>query len=636
MEDSSIYDDPQRLFAAMTQGNPNIPTPGFPTFSKVKKETKQRVTSIFADHDALLCILERYEDVLQKRWMKKSSQQRRKLLLEVCPNMPNTHRPDFDGVRKEPTRRDRNTPGFYDKFLLPSINLEDMVQPKNLLLFLQSRGYNKPDVFVNSDFNSIHVGQISKVVVPSYISGYSMLLKGQHSVDTYGSLISWDEDPDAFNMMSKGIAMQPGEGLVVLEIQERKLSFLLECAKHILHDLPLDDNNVPKLMTAAPKILPGEDSEWSSLIKEVLEAPYKVPDQFDLARLQSFVFAKRAEAEDHIWFLREDPSYFGDHVYQWSEHRQEKLPTINGKLHPILRRDDFWERVLSNVVVEAYGGFLMWDQMGKEVRNLVTLRSEFADQLASIGDLPEQLNDALAHFSHFLEQATKGPLALWKVGMVASPPLRGHFVREPQDPDNPNKIRVQRRGNAFHDEDYFLWLLERLTLEDQIFLCGLENILDEIERLIRGDQKNLKRLSPWLADVLSNLCLLAELKRQHGLLYPGPPMEVSVDQAELQADFSSKTRLVSKVFDILTKGMKLATAGTPLSNFNYPSGKRRTATVVRQMQEAENNLDLFWKQVDDHVFSQSGQSLHQLLAGVLNDHESVLRFELTTPQSDST
>ena len=77
-------------------------------------------------------------------------------------------------------------------------------------------------------------------------------------------------------------------------------------------------------------------------------------DQLDIHLLQSFVSAKRDEAEDHIWSLREDPSYFKNTVLDWSEHRQEKILTANGGTHPVLQRDTFWERVLGNTVVDAY------------------------------------------------------------------------------------------------------------------------------------------------------------------------------------------------------------------------------------------------------------------------------------------
>lgn len=60
MEDQSIYSNPQRLFAAMTQGNPNIPTPSFPSLSEVQNHAKKYAKAIFADRQALLEILERY------------------------------------------------------------------------------------------------------------------------------------------------------------------------------------------------------------------------------------------------------------------------------------------------------------------------------------------------------------------------------------------------------------------------------------------------------------------------------------------------------------------------------------------------------------------------------------------------
>ena len=189
MEDDNIYSDPQRLFAAMTQGNPNIPTPHFPSIGQVRKETKERVTQIFADYAALSHILERYENVLRARWLKKSNQQRRKLLIDVLPTIPTTHRPDFEVVRKHPSEKSRLKTQCYDNFLLPSINLEDLVQPRNLLLFLYSRGHNKPEVFVNSDFNSVRVGKVAQIIVCSYISGYVMQLRGQQTASTYGNLI---------------------------------------------------------------------------------------------------------------------------------------------------------------------------------------------------------------------------------------------------------------------------------------------------------------------------------------------------------------------------------------------------------------------------------------------------------------
>ena len=174
-------------------------------------------------------------------------------------------------------------------------------------MFLNARGRHDPDIFANADFNSIHLGHVSQAVMPAYISGYTMLLIGQKSPSKYGRLISWEDDGDAFSMMSSGIGIQPGEGLLIMEIQQRKLGFLRSCAEIILQDLPLHDAAIP---TQPPP--PGfradsrdrfNDSEWPSLTKAILEAPYRVPDQLDIDRLQTFVSAKRDEAEDHVEVL---------------------------------------------------------------------------------------------------------------------------------------------------------------------------------------------------------------------------------------------------------------------------------------------------------------------------------------------
>ena len=159
MDTESIYDNPARLFEAMTGGNVNIPRPEFVTLSHVKRTAEHYAKEIFSCQQVLIHILERYEATLIKRWSKKSLAQRRKVLLHAFPSIPSTHRPDFDAMRKESPGK----PPFQfqvqlrDSWLLPSLNLEDLVKPKMLPLFLRSRTLNPPGDFVNADFNSIHL-----------------------------------------------------------------------------------------------------------------------------------------------------------------------------------------------------------------------------------------------------------------------------------------------------------------------------------------------------------------------------------------------------------------------------------------------------------------------------------------------
>lgn len=183
----------------------------------------------------------RNETTLRARWNKKSGQQRRNVLMLAYPKIPSVHRPDFEAARRESEEQRPTRTRFYDSFLLPSLNLEDLSIAQNLLLFLHSRARNEPDLFVNADFNSIRMGTVSGAIVGSYIDQYTMTLGGQKSASTYGRLLSWDSDPGAFEMMLRGSGLHPGIGLLVLEIQQKKLSFLLKCAQIILHDNPPQD-----------------------------------------------------------------------------------------------------------------------------------------------------------------------------------------------------------------------------------------------------------------------------------------------------------------------------------------------------------------------------------------------------------
>ena len=122
--------------------------------------------------------------------------------------------------------------------------------------------------------------------------------------------------------IKSGQGVLPGIGILIMTIQERILSFLLRCAELILHDLPLEDSSVP-LQSNPGEVTPGNEIEWGSLSVEVLEAAYRVPPKFDVSRLQTFVFAKRAECQDDIWALREDPLHFKESLLEWADHRGE-------------------------------------------------------------------------------------------------------------------------------------------------------------------------------------------------------------------------------------------------------------------------------------------------------------------------
>ena len=67
--------------------------------SQIRAAAQASSRQIWSSYDKLHDILDRHEATIQKRWLKRTKQQRLKLLLDVLPNMPSTHRPDFQALR---------------------------------------------------------------------------------------------------------------------------------------------------------------------------------------------------------------------------------------------------------------------------------------------------------------------------------------------------------------------------------------------------------------------------------------------------------------------------------------------------------------------------------------------------------
>jgi hypothetical protein len=125
---------------------------------------------IFSDWTQLNAIIKRFEPVIRKRWLKKSAKQRREILLAARPSMPLIHRPDFVGFRNTGNRhlsRDLTCRG--ELHLTPYINLENLQQGYNLLLFVHSRGRNKPALFASTDAEK---GMVHLVILASDIADH--------------------------------------------------------------------------------------------------------------------------------------------------------------------------------------------------------------------------------------------------------------------------------------------------------------------------------------------------------------------------------------------------------------------------------------------------------------------------------
>ena len=72
-----------------------------PTKDELVKELNPLAEKVLADWNTLKGLVERYSDVIEKRWMKKTKKKQKDLLLQAWLNMSPAHRPDFEAFRHQ-------------------------------------------------------------------------------------------------------------------------------------------------------------------------------------------------------------------------------------------------------------------------------------------------------------------------------------------------------------------------------------------------------------------------------------------------------------------------------------------------------------------------------------------------------
>lgn len=374
------------------------------TITTARREAPPKVQRIFDNFARLEKVVGAHATKLSNRWMKKSGQKRKKLLLEAWPDMSQAHRPDFNAYRrglKESRHR--------DAYLLPYINLEDLSTPKNLMLLLDARSQHTPDVFAWSDSSTTSMANTVQAVHVPRALGHSMLLTGQSTRETYGTIVSWSQNQDAAQDMYVGRGFHLGEGLVLLEVQDKLMSFLVRCTRLLLQDVDLSDEaldarfETPQSLLSVGKGSASSDAtEWRSMMEANTEAAYKVPQQFAVERLRRLAAAKRDEAEDELWALREDPAYFQETLqdrYQENCESSRKASTGGMSRGVRLRMEAHsLQEACRNVIYNAYKNLVIWDVLLTELEGLERMGTRFETVISATSPLPDEYHEALSKF----------------------------------------------------------------------------------------------------------------------------------------------------------------------------------------------------------------------------------------------
>ncbi|KAF4458621.1 hypothetical protein FALBO_14645 [Fusarium albosuccineum] len=237
------------------------------------------------------------------------------------------------------------------KFLVPHINLTDLINPHNLLTFIHYRARLVPTEFVLIDNDLCYLGRHSKILsgacdpmchvyfTPTHFGDLSPNL-GLESYDEVHKHIdqdSWKQFREPWDVHERtGQAFGVTEAWLIMQSQSITYLFLSSLCKQMIE--------VAKCEEADPEALTKEEKEAIETdalakIKEVkgrngtekwqdlasLRQYEPPPEKLNLERYQGALQSKRERAEDHILRLFDEPEYFVETILEQKDHHWQNL-----------------------------------------------------------------------------------------------------------------------------------------------------------------------------------------------------------------------------------------------------------------------------------------------------------------------
>ncbi|KAL8893943.1 MAG: hypothetical protein Q9192_004767 [Flavoplaca navasiana] len=400
--------------------------------------------ALFQAWSELRFIISQYESELCKGWLQMSSPQRKKLLAKVCPEMPETHRPDLASLRE--ADRTESAIGTVSEFAMRFryLNLQDLSKQGPLLWMLDSRSRNFPSVFSSTDWNFMRLGLKTKTIKPHYLRGYTMYLNGEWTENTYGRLVPWEVDRTGILKYHRGIAPDPGMGLTILEIQRDLLLFLVRSSISIL-DETLENaitksslESIPSSSTAH-MLLQQDDrmspktsvADYQSPAIRVLEDPYHAPDAFDFRRTRALVDAKSREAQDILFLLREDPGFFREMILEACTDTNEALVThkFEPSYHSLTKeaRHDAVALALTRLYQQAS----LWEIICRLFDDVIAKHKSLGDSIQPGELLPPPFMEAISLLEYCLDDVITGWIQRLSWFMCQTPAFKQFITHGP-------------------------------------------------------------------------------------------------------------------------------------------------------------------------------------------------------------
>lgn len=507
-------------------------------------------------------------------------------------------------------------------YMWPRLNLEDLSKTEPLLLLINSRGRCPPSTFALVDLEPTWFGtKHDAIPLPPFLDQHIMVFSGRDCAETYGELISWAEDPRAFVRLYTGREVSPGEGLWVLEIQDRLYQFLVNACKHVLHDISVDDHDGLLALPIQPEPpLPtanrSDNGSGTSLLTTRYEAMYHIPARLDIRRMQNLVASKLAEAEDTLWALREDPGFFATALLERYQCQPEHLLDTKGKPHRLLRDEAGRSMLMSVAVNECWHYYLpaveVWGTLHDQIARLAELKETLFDnpevKVEPDDELPPEL--AMAFYTvlfHLYKMVQPAVCNIFQEARM-SPPTQHMFRRRPGGDLESDLIALRKPPGLCRDivhsgampskelNDYMGILHDMLNPAFRLDL-GLHNLIEDMETITR-DPASRSLIWPTVAATLSDVAIVSECTRQIELFQPWAATFRSVmkNQDIMGKIFAEWEQTLGKL-PIMEHRLTWETCelAVKLPHARYPVEKRPSRANVEAMRAAEAALDRFWE-----------------------------------------
>ena len=575
--------------------------------------------SICTNYKTLNSIILRHEATIRKRWLKKSPAQRRDVLLTAWPNMPEMHRPDYAEVTHmfpdaESDQDLRNALAIKNKELpsdakvWPYVNIEDLSKPKCLLIFLNSRARNVPLVFAPTEMEFSPLGAMSACEHDPELLNYVLRCSIEPKPSEYGIVSRVNKALEEYVPNENGYDFCPHPSLQTLQIQQRILSFLVSCSKLILCDMTEHAllNSTVQDEPPSSDIELRNDIGHTTFADALMIAPYRNRGTIDFRRLRGYLSALYTNAKDHIWALREDPSYFADTFMSYADDTLETILDSKGRMDPDLDTPQYLEYNARVLIVEAYTMFSIW-------RELYLVLDQLENSSEDEGDLC--FSSLMAALNCRSRRAYGVLTRMISAYSMSAPKMRKFYCRKTTEGvmrfsltmENVKSIGESQMLACFQSFDWE----QDADCEDG----PMYHMMDHMDTILRKNKDAREIPSPRLYELVAQMSVVMECILQHSLWYDTPQARGIDHEAAHSHDEDFLGWL-----ETLEKCQLPAYLINPTrGKLDYPHYKPRNRSNVQALRSAETNLDKFWEHIDTFFKHNTGVSQHEIIRQCLLD-----------------